>query len=42
MHYMPVLVALQRISPARLKLGLGAALLLVFALDVAELVVTLG
>jgi hypothetical protein len=42
MHYVPVDIELQRISPAKLKLALGAALLLVLALDIAEPAVTLG
>jgi hypothetical protein len=42
MQYVPVDIELQRISPAKLKLALGAALLLVLALDVAELMLSLG
>jgi len=41
MQYVPVDVELRRISPAKLKLALAAMLLLV-ALDIAELMPSLG
>jgi hypothetical protein len=42
MQYVPVDVELRRISPAKLRLGLFTALLLVVALDVAELIQSLS
>jgi hypothetical protein len=41
-QYVPVDIELRRISPAKLRVALGLALLLVVALDVAELVQSLG
>jgi hypothetical protein len=41
-QYVPVNVELERVSPTKLKLGLVAALLVVAALDIVELVASLS
>jgi hypothetical protein len=41
-QYVPVDVELRRISPTKLRLALGIALLLVVVLDIAELMQSLS